>query len=73
MLFNAFIVAFLLFILSTNIFGKRMTDKGTMISSAIVAGVGALFTVICPENMRETAMTIFAGIAVVAGISQFFK
>lgn len=72
-LFNIFIVAFLLFVLLTSILGKFMGDKETLITSALVALACGLLSVFCPEDMQESAMTTFVGIFLVAGLLQFFK
>lgn len=72
-LFNGFIVAFLFFVLFTNILMKFLDDKETLITSALVAILLALLAIICPVDWREVAMIIFAGIFLVAGFLQFFK
>ena len=70
-LFNGFIVAGLLFILSSNIFAKIMTsDKWTLISSALTGLVCAVLAILCPITIRETAMIVFA---IVVAVIVLFK
>lgn len=71
--FFAFIAAFFFFIFSFNLFSKFMTDKGTLISSGIVAGIAFIYMLIVPEDLQYIGLGVVAFLGFVSGLAQWFK